>query len=50
MTQAVLAENLGITDRAISKWENGHCLPDAAIMSQLCELLNISLTELFLIF
>ena len=47
MTQAVLAEKLGITDRAISKWENGHSLPDAAIMPQLCELLNISLTELF---
>ena len=47
MTQAVLAEKLEITDRAVSKWENGHSLPDAAIMPQLCELLNISLTELF---
>ena len=47
MTQAVLAEQMGITDRAISKWENGHSLPDASIMPQLCELLDISLTELF---
>lgn len=46
-TQTVLAEKLGITDRAISKWETGRNLPDAAIMPELCDLLNIQLSELF---
>lgn len=45
-TQASLAEKLGITDRAISKWENGRSLPDASIMQELCGLLNISVDEL----
>ena len=46
LTQAVLAEKLGITDRAVSKWETGKCLPDAAIMPELCEILGISVNEL----
>ncbi len=45
-TQASLAEKLGITDRAISKWENGKSLPDASIMLELCELLKITVNEL----
>lgn len=45
-TQASLAEELHITNRAISKWENGRSLPDAAIMLNLCELLEITVTEL----
>ncbi len=45
-TQASLAEQLGITDRAISKWENGKSLPDASIMLELCELLKINVNEL----
>ena len=45
-TQALLAEKLGITDRAISKWENGKSMPDASIMLELCELLKISVNEL----
>ena len=45
-TQAVLAEKLGITDRAISKWENGKSMPDASIMLELCDLLKISVNEL----
>ena len=36
-TQAALAEKLGITDRAVSKWETGKSLPDASIMLELCE-------------
>ena len=47
LTQAVLAERLGITDRAVSKWENGRSLPDASIMPELCDLLKINLNELF---
>ena len=46
LTQAVLAEKLGITDRAVSKWETGKCLPDAAIMPELCKILGISVNEL----
>jgi transcriptional regulator with XRE-family HTH domain len=46
MTQAVLAEKLGISDRAISKWETGKSLPDAGIMLELCEHLNINVNEL----
>ncbi len=46
MTQAALAEKLGITDRAVSKWETGKSLPDSGIMLELCELLEISVNEL----
>lgn len=45
-TQASLAEKLGITDRAISKWENGKSIPDASLMLELCELLKINVNEL----
>ena len=47
LTQSELAEKLGITDRAISKWENGICLPDAGTMPELCEILNITINDLF---
>ena len=47
LTQSELAERLGITDRAISKWENGNCLPDAGTMPELCKILNISINDLF---
>jgi transcriptional regulator with XRE-family HTH domain len=46
MTQAYLAEKLGISDRAVSKWETGKSLPDTGIMLELCELLNINVNEL----
>lgn len=45
-TQAALAEKLGITDRAVSKWEHGKNLPDASIMLELCNELGISVNEL----
>ena len=47
LTQSDLAENLNITDRAISKWENGICLPDAGTMPLLCEILGVSINDLF---
>ena len=47
LTQSELAEKLNITDRAISKWENGICLPDASTMPELCKILNISINDLF---
>ena len=46
LTQADLAEKLGISDRAISKWENGNCLPDAGKMLDLCAILKINAGEL----
>lgn len=46
LTQAALAEQLGITDRAVSKWETGRSMPDSSLMLPLCELLNISVNEL----
>lgn len=47
LTQMQLAEKLGITDRAVSKWETGKSLPDVAIMPELCKLLNITVNDLF---
>ncbi len=46
LTQAQLAEALGITDRAVSKWETGKSLPDASIMLELCSLLKITVNDL----
>lgn len=46
MTQMQLAEKLGITDRAVSKWENGKTMPDSSIMLELCRLLGISVNDL----
>ena len=46
LTQSELSEKLGITDRAISKWERGICLPDAGLMLDLCKILEISVNEL----
>jgi transcriptional regulator with XRE-family HTH domain len=47
LTQAELAARLHVTDRAISKWENGRGLPDVSLMPALCESLGICLDELF---
>ena len=47
LTQSELAEKLNITDRAISKWENGKSMPDAGIIPELCKILNITITDLF---
>jgi transcriptional regulator with XRE-family HTH domain/DNA-directed RNA polymerase subunit RPC12/RpoP len=46
LTQAQLAEKLNITDRAVSKWENGRSLPDSSIMLELCEMLEITVNDL----
>ena len=46
LTQAQLAERLNITDRAVSKWENGRSLPDASIMLELCKILDITVNDL----
>lgn len=46
ITQLELATKIGVTDRAISKWENGRGLPDISLISPLCEALSISIDEL----
>ena len=46
LTQVQLAEKLGITDKAISKWERGVAMPDTSIMLKLCDILGISVNEL----
>lgn len=46
LTQAQLAKQLGITDRAVSKWETGKSMPDASIMLELCRILGITVNEL----
>ena len=46
LTQMQLAEKLGITDRAVSKWETGKTLPDATLMLDLCGILGISVNDL----
>lgn len=46
LTQEQLAEKLSITDRAVSKWERGLSLPDASIMLELCNILDINVNEL----
>ncbi|MGM9942029.1 MAG: helix-turn-helix domain-containing protein [Bulleidia sp.] len=47
MTQAQLAEKLNISTNAVSKWERGLNLPDTGLMPELCQLLGITLNELF---
>ena len=46
LTQNQLAEMLGITDKAVSKWETGKSMPDPSLFCPLCNLLHITLNEL----
>ena len=46
LTQEQLAEKLGVSNKTISKWENGKCMPDYGIIEQLCEELSVTLSEL----
>ena len=46
LTQEQLAERLGISNKTISKWETGKCMPDYAVVKNLCEELNVSVSEL----
>ena len=47
ITQDELAAYMGVSKAAVSKWETGKCLPDAALFDDICMLLNITLNELF---
>ena len=46
LTQTELADKLGITDKAVSKWERGIAMPDSSIMLEVCEILGVSINEL----
>lgn len=46
MTQQELAEKLNVTDKTISRWENGHYLPDVSLFNELCNILDIEVVEL----
>lgn len=46
MTQAELAEKLGVSNKSISKWETGKCMPDYSVVEHLCDELGISASEL----
>lgn len=45
MTQMQLAEKLGMSDKSVSKWERGVCLPDVSVYESLCKNLGISINE-----
>ena len=47
LTQEILAEKLGVSKNAVSKWERGICLMDMSLLKPLCEILDISINELF---
>ena len=47
ITQEQLAVQLGVTSKSVSKWETGNCLPDASKYEPLCEILGITVNELF---
>ena len=46
LTQLALAERLGVTDRAVSKWERGKGFPDVSLLKPLAEVLDVSVSEL----
>ena len=47
ITQEQLAEKLGITNKSVSRWENGKNMPDYSILKELCSILDIDVNEVF---
>ena len=45
LTQSELAEKLNVTDRSVSNWENGKCMPDISLFNPLCSILDITINE-----
>lgn len=45
LTQVELADRLGMSNKSVSKWERGVCLPDVSVYMELCDILGISLNE-----
>lgn len=46
LTQEQLAERLGVSNKTISKWETGKCMPDYTVIKSLCEELQVTVSEL----
>ena len=46
LTQEQLAEKLGVSNKTVSKWETGKCMPDYSVVKNLCEELEITVAEL----
>lgn len=46
MTQQELAEKIGVSDKSISRWENGKTMPDLSLFKPLCDILGITINEL----
>lgn len=46
LTQAELGERLGVTNKTVSRWENGNYMPDISTMLCLCEEFEININEL----
>ena len=46
LTQGMLVERLGISNKTVSKWENGKCMPDYGVVQRLCGELHVTLPEL----
>lgn len=46
LTQRQLAEQLSVSDKAVSKWETGRGLPDVLLMPPLCAVLGITVNDL----
>ena len=46
LTQEQLSEQFGVSNKTISKWENGKCMPDYSLIQKLCEALDVTLPEL----
>lgn len=46
LTQAQLAEKVGVSNKTVSKWENDVCMPDYSVIERLCDELQISVPEL----
>lgn len=46
LTQEQLAEKLGVSNKTISKWETGKCMPDYSVVQSLCDQLEITVAEL----
>lgn len=45
LTQVQLAEKIGMSDKSVSKWERGICLPDVSIYTEICRILGITVNE-----
>lgn len=46
MTQEQLGEKIGVSNKSVSKWETGKCMPDYSVVQELCKELEITIAEL----